>query len=336
MSPKVSIITPAFNSERFIGECIDSVLNQEYRDFEYIIVEDGSTDRSKSIIIERSKADCRINCIFHDSNRGAGSARNTGLNAARGLYIAFLDADDYWDRLFLSRMTEVLDRSLNYTIGVFCWSNVINEDGSKIIDQLRPDGGAYNLERFILGICPPGNGSSLLVRKKCIERCGGFGLRPVCQDMELWLAMLARNSLNSFYCIPEFLTWYRKRTGSLTNSIKHHNHRRASLEYIIDMHLGAVSKDSRWKVLARFSEYAASFSPWMGSAPRRMACLALREGGMHALFSKKGILLVIASTLGTYNFQKLKSYPTTLRYIFKALNRKAFQAIQKISGRSLS
>ena len=91
---QVSIITPLYNSELYIGEAIDSVLKQTYKDFEMIIIDDHSTDHSAKIV--NSYTDSRIKLISLDKNTGAGIARNKGLEIAKGQYIAFLDADDIW------------------------------------------------------------------------------------------------------------------------------------------------------------------------------------------------------------------------------------------------
>lgn len=91
--PSVSIIIPCYNSESFIKNCLESLLSQEYTDFEVLLVNDGSTDSTGTIIDEYSKRDCRFKAI-HKQNGGVSSARNAGLNAARGEWICFVDSDD--------------------------------------------------------------------------------------------------------------------------------------------------------------------------------------------------------------------------------------------------
>ncbi len=94
MEIKISIIVPIFNTERFIVKCIRSILNQTLVDFELILVNDGSTDKSGEICDEFAKKDQRIR-VIHKRNGGVSSARNVGLNIARGKYIGFVDSDDY-------------------------------------------------------------------------------------------------------------------------------------------------------------------------------------------------------------------------------------------------
>lgn len=92
--PEISIIVPVYNVEEYLNKCIDSILNQSFKNFEIILVDDGSTDRSKIICDEYSKLDTRVT-VIHKVNGGQSSARNIGLNIAKGNYIGFIDSDDY-------------------------------------------------------------------------------------------------------------------------------------------------------------------------------------------------------------------------------------------------
>lgn len=109
MNNTVSIITPCYNSEKFIGETIDSVLNQTYQDWEWLIVDDGSVDKSVEII--RQYDDPRIHLIVLDENAGAAEARNIGLEKAFGRYISFLDSDDVWLPHFLETSIKYLQKN---------------------------------------------------------------------------------------------------------------------------------------------------------------------------------------------------------------------------------
>lgn len=91
--PKISIIMPVYNSEKFLREAIDSILNQSYKDFELILVNDGSTDKSSDICDEYSKIDSRIH-VINQVNGGISNARNSGLKVAKGEFIVFSDNDD--------------------------------------------------------------------------------------------------------------------------------------------------------------------------------------------------------------------------------------------------
>lgn len=102
----VSVIIPIFNVEKYLYDCVLSVLNQTYRDIEIILVDDGSTDKSKSIVDELSLMDSRIR-VVHRVNGGLSVARNSGLNIARGNYILLVDGDDMLPHNIINRMVEV-------------------------------------------------------------------------------------------------------------------------------------------------------------------------------------------------------------------------------------
>ena len=93
--PEISIIVPVYNVEKYLTRCIDSILNQTFTDFELILVDDGSTDKSGVICDKYSKIDSRIK-VIHSKNEGAAQARNYGLDKANGQYVIFVDSDDFW------------------------------------------------------------------------------------------------------------------------------------------------------------------------------------------------------------------------------------------------
>lgn len=93
-NPVVSIIVPVYNSEKYIQKCIDSILSQTFRDFELLLINDGSTDRSKEICSDNAKLDNRIR-LFNKENGGVSSSRNKGIQESRGKYILFVDSDDF-------------------------------------------------------------------------------------------------------------------------------------------------------------------------------------------------------------------------------------------------
>lgn len=97
VNPKISIIIPVYNVEKYLPQCLDSIINQTLKDIEIICIDDGSTDNSLNILKEYQKKDNRI-IIIEQQNGGAGKARNNGLKVARGKYLLFLDADDFFER----------------------------------------------------------------------------------------------------------------------------------------------------------------------------------------------------------------------------------------------
>ena len=97
--PKLSIVVPVYNSEQYLHQCLQSILQQSFKDFELILVDDGSTDQSGNICDQYARNDHRV-LVIHSENRGVVTARRTGVNRARGEYTAFVDSDDWLDRDF--------------------------------------------------------------------------------------------------------------------------------------------------------------------------------------------------------------------------------------------
>lgn len=93
-SPRISVIVPVYNAEKYLHRCIDSILAQTFTDFELLLIDDGSKDRSGAICDEYAKKDSRVR-VFHKKNGGVSSARNVGLDNAEGEWVAFIDSDDY-------------------------------------------------------------------------------------------------------------------------------------------------------------------------------------------------------------------------------------------------
>jgi len=109
-NPRVSIITTVYNIEKYLRESLDSVLNQTYRDWELILIDDGATDGSPAICDEYAEKDSRIR-LTHKPNSGLADSRNVGLGQAKGEFIAFLDSDDWYDPDMLRYMVDALDTS---------------------------------------------------------------------------------------------------------------------------------------------------------------------------------------------------------------------------------
>lgn len=133
--PEVSIITPVFNSSKFLEETIASVLNQTFTDWEWMITDDKSTDNSVEII--QKIKDSRIQLILSDKNGGAGHARNLSLKQANGRFITFLDADDFWEPNFLEEMISFMKKEsteLAYSNYARCDENL-----NPVIDDFKAD-----------------------------------------------------------------------------------------------------------------------------------------------------------------------------------------------------
>lgn len=113
--PQISIIVPVYNVEKYLNRCVDSILNQTFKDFELILVNDGSKDKSGNICDEYEKKDSRVK-VIHKPNGGVSSARNTGIDNATGKYIMFVDSDDYIDSNMLSNMLKTINNDIDLIV----------------------------------------------------------------------------------------------------------------------------------------------------------------------------------------------------------------------------
>lgn len=132
--PQISMIVPVYQVERYIAQCIESVLQQTFRDFELILVDDGSRDASGRICDTYAARDGRIT-VIHTENRGAAAARNAGLDRARGSYITFLDGDDYLAETMLERLHAEIDSSA-YDVVTSDFLNLLPDEKDNFILHL--------------------------------------------------------------------------------------------------------------------------------------------------------------------------------------------------------
>ncbi len=168
--PEVSIITPCYNSSKFLKETIQSVLNQTFTDWEWLITEDCSTDDSVQII--QNANDSRIKLTLSGKNCGAGHARNLSLEKATGKYITFLDADDFWEPNFLEEMVSFMkneraelaysnyarcDENLNPTIADFQADKEVTFDNLLKTCRLSLLSSMYDSERVGIEYFPAGS-----------------------------------------------------------------------------------------------------------------------------------------------------------------------------------
>lgn len=135
---KLSIIIPVYNSEKFIGACVESVLDQAFNDYEIILVDDGSIDDSLDICQQYSRSHSHIR-VIHESNGGASKARNTGIEYAKGKYIYFVDSDDIMCPEVLQKLSKTFDHEFDMIFGNFISWNYLNSK-KKIWDNITEIG----------------------------------------------------------------------------------------------------------------------------------------------------------------------------------------------------
>ena len=128
--PLVSIIMPAYNCEKFVADAIKSVIDQVYKNWELIVINDASTDCTKDVITEIAMSDSRILYCENEKNMGVSKTRNRGINLAKGEWIAFLDSDDMWMSTKLHAQIEFLKENTSANL-LFTGASYINENGNK-------------------------------------------------------------------------------------------------------------------------------------------------------------------------------------------------------------
>lgn len=215
--PVVSVITPAYNVGPWIGEAVDSVRRQAEGRFEYVVIDDGSTDDTGEIVRARAARDPRIR-VISTANAGSGAARNLGIVETSAPFVAFLDGDDRWHPEFLRRQLEVLETVGGRVGATFCHTRVMLESGRVVGPRWQP-AGACDMDRFLAENNPAHNGSSLLVRRSCFDEVGVFdtGLTSAV-DQEMWLRIGTRSSSPLFWGIRRYHVDMRlMRTGSISS-----------------------------------------------------------------------------------------------------------------------
>lgn len=169
-NPIVSVVIPTYNRAYLLRKSITSVLNQTYADFEVIIVDDGSTDKSEELI--KSFEDNRIRYIKHDKNKGVSQALNTGIRSSRGKYISFLGSDDAWLPQKLEKELEIFQKSDSHVGVVYSGLWQIKNNKKKYVPSSRINKKEGNIhEEILLGNFV--NGLSL-IREECFEKVGLF------------------------------------------------------------------------------------------------------------------------------------------------------------------
>jgi glycosyltransferase involved in cell wall biosynthesis len=154
--PTMSVVMPCHNHGRFLAESVESILNQTYKQLELIIVDDGSSDDSRDVILALARKDSRIRVVLHDRNRGASNSRNDGVRAAQGDFISFCDADDLWMPEKLSVQLKILEENKRYDV---VYSDAVIIDGN----------GANTGQRFSQVYRLPRNPSGFLFKDLCLR-----------------------------------------------------------------------------------------------------------------------------------------------------------------------
>jgi glycosyltransferase involved in cell wall biosynthesis len=213
-APTVSVVIPAYNVAWCVRKAIDSVLAQDWRDLEIIVVDDGSTDDTATVLAGYGDA---IRVVAQP-NGGMSNARNAGIRAARGEFIAFLDADDWWLPTKLSRQVRLM-RDQPEVGFCSCAARVEHMDGS-LANLWGCPGPQASMLAYLFqgGASVPGSCSAVLARRELVIAAGAFdeSLRGA-EDPDLWIRLAA---ITNYACLDEPLVVILRRPGSVSRNLE--------------------------------------------------------------------------------------------------------------------
>lgn len=229
-APRVSVVIPAYNASSFIASTLETVAAQTFRDFEVVVVDDGSSDDTAAVVDAFLRAKGLPGKAVRQPNKKIAGARNTGVREARGSLIAFLDHDDAWTPDHLSSLVAELDA--HPEADLVCCDEKITEKG--VLLRVHHNGPAS--ERMYERLLMKGNAlspSCVLVRKSRLDEVGGFREDPVfntVEDYDLWMR-LAR--VCRFRFLPRVLGEYHfEERGASRRVVYHHT----NLEHLLKDH----------------------------------------------------------------------------------------------------
>lgn len=211
MEPYISVLMPVYNGQLYLKESIESILNQTYENFEFIIIDDGSTDGSNTII--RSYSDKRIN-IITQQNRGDAVARNAGLKITKGKYIAIMDCDDVSEFNRLEIQSEYLDKNHD-CVAVGSNAKVIDKNGDYVF-TLRTE--QYPNESMLKSFNSPFIHSSVMFKRSIINEIKGYDKLPIGSDTVFFLKVRKFGKLAN---INKELIKYRLSPSSISMNDRH-------------------------------------------------------------------------------------------------------------------
>jgi glycosyltransferase involved in cell wall biosynthesis len=269
-NPQVSIVIPTYNHAHYVGDAIQSVLNQTYESYELIVVDDGSQDDARQVVAQFGNQARYI----RQENQGLSAARNTGIRAARGRYIGLLDADDMYEPDFLMALITIL-KSNPDADGVYCASQFVDEANQPLPQRMGRVVPPEQLHDALLkgGFFPP---LCMFVHKYCYEGAGLFDASfQGCADWDLWLRMASKYTIIGTH---HLLARYRVVPQSMSSDPKYMLYDRMA---VLQRHFGDGSGEtSQWTAAQRQAygrSYLTAAIAYLQSHNLRQAYLFLRE-----------------------------------------------------------
>lgn len=220
----ISIIVPVYNVQKYIDECINSILGQECKDYELILVDDGSTDDSGKICDYYAKNNEKIS-VLHKENGGLSDARNAGIQVAKGDYILFVDSDDYIGKGSLMEINRCLIEQKQMIDVVFLEAIKFYPDGTEmsmgdgyIVDNINGQPKEKVMQHLAELPKFPGSACTKLVRREMIMNSKLFFEKGLLSEDIEWTIRLLKEADTFAYCSVPYYYYRQKRAGSITNT----------------------------------------------------------------------------------------------------------------------
>ncbi len=275
---KISVIIPVYNVEKYIEECIKSVLNQTFKDFEIICVDDCSTDNSIKTIEEYAKNDDRIKIVHHDINRGLAPARNTGMRNAAGDYIFFLDSDDYILPETLENLYNKIEKTNSDFVCASSEAFADNPDNIELVKKAEKSGLFY--EGYDKYKVTEDNLEQTLLKLSCVSWGKLYRTQFLKDNNLVYIDKNVTFEDNGFHlkvlsCLPVFSTikpvgvMYRIRTSSITSDMDKEKNRRKKMlhvKYVMDDALEYIEHREGGREIADIIRKSGAFS-WYFTKP---------------------------------------------------------------------
>lgn len=254
--PLVGVVMPVYNGADFVEKSIESVLNQTYKNIEFIIVDDASTDCSRDVI--RSYADSRIKTIFCEKNRNVVYSGNIGFEAAKGKYVALIGHDDLWEPDKLEKQISFLEEHPSYSL-CFSYIDIINENLKVMKDSFwysvfakeNRTAEAWSRKMFMNAncFCAP----SACIRKSALDKAGYYRYALLLlQDYDLWLRVILEGEV---YIYPEVLAYYRKFSDG-TNLSAYSTEKKIRIaheeQYVLNSYINNMPSDRFIKIFSKY------------------------------------------------------------------------------------
>ena len=284
-----SIIIPVYKVEKYLSKCVESVLSQNFNDWEAVLVDDGSPDNCPALCDDYAKKDNRIK-VIHKQNGGLSDARNTGISAASGKYVLFLDSDDY---LYSDAVLEEISNSLkNASFPEICylpneyWSSNPNSVSSKYKDETLPL--QIFIKRVIKNYYLHTAGQQFVLRLDYLKENALRFEKGILHEDELWFAQILMQAKNIHICPCVFYFYVDNRNGSIINSVKQKNIRD---KFYIANKIVALSKNLPQKLQKLFITRAAQIVSGIIQSKKSLELISGSEELKKELKSSENLLL---------------------------------------------